>query len=86
MVILFHCVALCLSFVAPSFAAAVEEVPASTFFGIWLLALVNGLLGVAWCCRVEPRVSFWPMLGITFAGVATSVALVVSQLTPVRLF
>jgi peptidoglycan/LPS O-acetylase OafA/YrhL len=87
LVMAWHCVALCLSFLAPVYAATRSaEADTRTLVAIWLLALLNGLLGAVWCSRLEPRASPWPTLGITLAGAVGSLVLALEGLAPTRLF
>ena len=87
LVVAWHLVALALSFAAPvllpqgGYRATRNAV--LTLAG---LGVLNGLLGAAWCGRIEPAISKLPMLGITLGGFVLMVLMVLESGPIIRLF
>lgn len=82
-----HLVALALSFAAPTLLVLEPaRAPAHAVVILTLLGVVNGVLASAWCARIDPAVSKLPVLGITVAGVVSTLFLAFTAASPSRLF
>ena len=87
LVVVWHLVALALSFAAPALLVLDGgRAPARAVAMLSVLGVLNGVLASAWCGRIDPAVSKMPMLGITVAGFVSALFLVLTAASPARLF
>jgi len=86
-VVVWHLVAAGLSAAVPVLVALrAQQASFSVLVQVCLLGVLNGLLGAAWCGRVDPPVAKLPMLSLTAVGFAAAVLLTIAAATPTRLF
>ncbi|HET9959142.1 MAG TPA: hypothetical protein VFQ61_31845 [Polyangiaceae bacterium] len=87
LIITCHLLCAALSFAFPVLAALrADHLSLTTLVQIWVLGLLNGLMGSAWCARLDPPIPKAPMLGITAAGLGAALLIVFMIATPTRLF
>jgi peptidoglycan/LPS O-acetylase OafA/YrhL len=87
LIVVWHLVALGLSFFIPTYSVSDQaNLPSPMGVQCTLLGLLNGLLALGWCSRLDGRASRWPLVGITVTGVLLPLLIGVSSFKMTRMF